>query len=96
MLGFCGLIGHRVLIGTDLLENMIRLFGILNRIMKNGVLNRIMKNGVLNRIMKNGVLNRIMKNVNINNSKSKQVPLITVSDRLSDPSFSVHWTCQLW
>ena len=54
MLGFCGLIGHRVLIGTDLLENMMfRLIGILNRIMKNGVLNRIMKNGVLNRIMNN-------------------------------------------
>ena len=54
MLGFCDLIGHGVLIGTDLLVNMMfRLIGILNRIMKNGVLNRIMKNGVLNRIMKN-------------------------------------------
>ena len=33
-----------------------------------------------------GVLNRIMKNVNFN-SKTKEVSLITVSDRLSIPPF---------
>ena len=82
MLGFCGLIGHKVLIGTDLLEYMM--------FRQIGILNRIMKNGVLNRIMKKGVSNRIMKNININKSKTKQVPLLTVSDRL------VHWISQIW